>query len=119
MPIALESGKRWPVVLDSDKGMKPEPTFFVRALSMREQYEVADVIDSEKKGKTARQIFDEVLDCLKLHVIGWENMVDENTGEIIQFDLDQLNRLIDYVQARELLSKIMINGHVSHEEKKG
>ena len=86
MPIALEPGKRWPIVLDSDKGMNPEPTFYARALSMREQQRVADVIDGAKdKSKSNREVFNEHIECLKTVIIGWSNMLDANTGEMIQF----------------------------------
>jgi hypothetical protein len=120
MPIALEPGKRWPIVLESDKGMQPEPTFFARALSMREQQRVADVIDGAKeKSKSNREVFNEHIECLKTVIIGWSNMLDANTGEMIQFNLDRLDSIVDFHESRELLSKVLINGHVSTEEKKG
>lgn len=119
MPIALEPGKRWPIVLDSDKGMQPEPTFFARALSLREQQRVAEVIDGAKdKTKTSGQIFEEHLKILETVIIGWSHMRDANTGEMVQFNLDRLADIIDFHELRELLSKVLINGHVSHEEKK-
>ena len=120
MPIALEPGKRWPIVLESDKEMIPAPTFFARALSMREQQRVADVIDGAKeKSKSNREVFNEHIECLKTVIIGWSDMLDANTGEMIQFNLDRLDTLVDFHESRELLSKVLINGHVSTEEKKG
>ena len=120
MPIALEPGKRWPIVLESDKEMIPAPTFFARALSMREQQRVADVIDGAKeKSKSNREVFNEHIECLKTVIIGWSDMLDANTGEMMQFNLDRLDTIVDFHESRELLSKVLINGHVSTEEKKG
>lgn len=120
MPIALEPGKRWPIVLESDKGMSPEPTFYARALSMREQQRVAEVIDGAKdKSRSAQEVFAENLECLKNVIIGWSHMVDENNGEMIQFDSNRLCDVIDFHECRELLGQVLINGHVSHAEKKG
>lgn len=119
MPIALEPGKRWPIVLDSDKGMNPEPTFYARALSMRDQQRVAEVIDGAKdRSRKSADIFDEHLKCLETVIIGWSNMVDENSGEMVQFDMNRLPDLVDFHECREMLSKVIVNGHVSHEEKK-
>jgi hypothetical protein len=119
MPIALEPGKRWPIVLDSDKGMNPEPTFYARALSMREQQRVGEVIDAAKeKGRSTVDVFTEHLKTLETVIIGWAHMRDANSGEMVQFNLDRLPDIVDFHECRELLSKVIVNGHVSHEEKK-
>ena len=87
---------------------------------MREQQRVSDVIDGARdKSKTNREVFHEHIECLKTVIIGWSNMLDANSGEMLQFNLDRLEDIVDFHECRELLSKVLINGHVSAEEKKG
>lgn len=119
MPIALEPGKRWPIVLDSDKGMNPEPTFYARALSLREQSAVDDVLSGAKdKSRKVKDVFAEHFETLKKFLLGWDNMVDANTGKAVPYDVNELDNIIDFVQAREILTKMLVNEHVTLEEKK-
>lgn len=120
MPIALEPGRRFPVVLERDKSKSPTPTFFAKSLSMREQQQLADVIDGiEGQERTSRQLFKEHIEALQSVLVDWSHMLDEVTGEMIQFDVSRINGLLDLNEARQLLRKVLLNGHVSLEEKKG
>lgn len=116
MPISLEPGQKFPVVLDidADKPKDKQPTFWARSQSMRGQASVAEVLDelTPDTDKTAMQLFESI--CKKLAEVfcEWSNMGTEPISESALMDV------LNYSEARELLTKVMYNQHVTPEEKK-
>jgi len=125
MPKCLEPNQRFPIVLDSDQH-KPEesrPTFFVLALSMRDQIPLMETIQSwrERQDLTGQQMFKENIEQLKKVVVGWTNMVDERDPDNpveIEFAHENFELVLGFPEARELVEKCFANNHVSPEEKK-
>jgi hypothetical protein len=116
MPIALEPGQRFAIVLDSDadKPAETRPTFFAKSQSMRGQQRVGEVLDlwNDNKDLTLKQLFDATIEVLGSVLVDWQNM----NG--ITFSVDALPDVLTYSEARELLRKVMYNQHLTPEEKK-
>lgn len=114
MPLALEPGQRCAVVLDSDvsKPADSRPTFYVKALSMREQLRLSDEMDAALAHGKAEKIFDAACELLSKYLLGWSNMGS------FTFGTDDLRDLLAHHEARELLRKVLSNSHLQPEEKK-
>lgn len=116
MPISLEPGQKYPIVLDCDQD-KPEatrPTFYAKSQSMRGQQKVGQVLDlwAENEKLTLAELFDATVEVLGSVIIGWSNM-----GEI-EYSTEAFRDVLTFQEARELLRKVMYNQHVTPEEKK-
>jgi len=110
--LFLEPNQRFPIVLDCDKDKPAEsrPTFFCKSQSGRGMIRIAEFLDAERNGnlsETFQQFSEEILE----HCVGWENVPYE-------FNAESLIQVMNYFEMRELLRKIMLNQHVTPEEKK-
>jgi hypothetical protein len=116
MPIALEAGQQYPIVLDSDaaKSKETQPTFLAKSQPMRGQLKVGQVLDlyTDSPDITIEDLFAKTIDVLAEVLCGWKNM----NG--IAYSKESLSDVLSYVEARELLRKVMHNQYLSHEEKK-
>ena len=116
MPLFLEPGQKYPIVLDvdADKPKNVQPTFFAKSQAMRGQQKIGEVLDlwSDQPDIPIRELFDQTLDVLDGVVIGWKNMGD------IEFSKEGLRSVLNFNEARELLRKVMYNQHVTADEKK-
>jgi len=116
MPIALEPGQQFAIVLDSDaaKPKESQPTFFAKSQAMRGQLKVGQVLDlyTENPDITIDELFSKTIDALSDVLIGWKNM----SG--IEYSKESLADVLSYTEARELLRKVMHNQYLNHDEKK-
>jgi len=116
MPIALEPGQQFAIVLDSDaaKPKESQPTFFAKSQAMRGQLKVGQVLDlyTENPDITIDELFSKTIDALCDVLIGWKNM----SG--IEYSKESLADVLSYTEARELLRKVMHNQYLNHDEKK-
>jgi hypothetical protein len=116
MPLALEPGQQYPIVLDTDKDKPAEsrPTFFARSQSMRGQQSIGTVLELWTKDDdvSIADLFDETCKVLSTVVVGWKHM----NG--MEFTPDALRDVLTYSEARELLRKAMYNQHITQDEKK-
>lgn len=110
MPIFLEPNREFPVVLESDKDKTPKPTFYARALSMRMQQEVSDVLDKWLGDVNFDDLLSATVDVLLKVFTRIKNM----PGELSKEWLMQLS----YNEARELLRTVLLNNHLDHNAKK-
>ena len=117
MPLALEPGAEFPVVLDSDrdKSKEVQPTFWCRVQPMRGQQSVAKVVDlwTDTPDISADELFQKTIDELFRVTARWSNM-----GPYQLESADSFRDVLTYNEARELLFKVMYNQHITHEEKK-
>jgi len=77
MPISLEPGNRFPVVLDcdADKPAESRPTFYVLSQTMRGHQSILEAIDYRHKPEvTVEQVFNCACDKLNEVIVGWSNM---------------------------------------------
>ncbi len=116
MPLFLEPGQQYPIVLDCDanKPVETRPTFFAKSQSMRGQQKIGQVLDlwTDKPEITIQELFDQTIQVLDGVVVGWKNMGD------IAFSNDALRDVLAYSEAREILRKVMFNQHITADEKK-
>ncbi len=116
MPLALEPGQQYPIVLETDENKPAEsrPTFFAKSQSMRGQQAIGTVLDlwTTRDDVTIETLFDETCKVLAGVVIGWKHM----SG--IEFSPDAIRDVLTYSEARELLRKVMYNQHITQDEKK-
>lgn len=116
MPVFLEPGQKFPIVLESDESKPAEirPTFFAKSQSMRGQEQVLAVLDrlTGDDDVTPKQLFDDVCETLGKVLVGWSNM----SG--IEYTPEAIRDVLSYTEARELLRKVAYNSHVQPEEKK-
>jgi hypothetical protein len=112
MPLFLEPNQEFPVVLDCDKDKPADsrPTFLCKSQSGRGMIRIAEFLDAERTegiADTLGKFAEEILE----HCVGWKHIpYDFNAESIVQ--------VLSYFEMRELLRKIMLNQHVTPEEKK-
>ena len=107
MPKSLEPGVRMPVVLDSDQGKTPCPTFYAKSLSIRAFREIMDGLNAIKKSTSQTTQMMIALDHVCGAIVGWDNMIDPDTKQPIEFTSEALAETIDLLECIELLGKIM------------
>ena len=116
MPLFLEPGQKYPIVLDidADKPKATQPTFYARSQSMRGQQKIADVLDqcTDNPDISIKDLFSATVDVLTGVVISWSNMGGS------EFSAEALHDVLSYQEARELLRKVMYNQHITADEKK-
>lgn len=116
MPLFLEPGQKYPIVLDidTDKPKATQPTFYARSQSMRGQQKIADVLDqwTDNPDISIKDLFSATVDVLTGVVISWSNMGGS------EFSAEALHDVLSYQEARELLRKVMYNQHITADEKK-
>jgi hypothetical protein len=115
MPLFLEPGQKYPIVLDcdADKPAESRPTFYAKSQSMRGQQRVGEVLDmwTNNAELTVKELFDETVAVLGEVLVGWKHMDRE-------YSVDALRDVLMYQEARELLRKVMFNQHITADEKK-
>lgn len=115
MPLFLEPGQQYPIVLDidADKPKESRPTFYAKSQSMRGQQRIGEVLDmwGDNPDLTLCELFDATLAVLSGVVVGWTHMGRE-------FSIDAMKDVLNYSEARELLRKVMYNQHITPDEKK-
>lgn len=114
MPIALEPGQQFSIVLDCDSSKPKEiqPTFFCRSQSMRGQIRISKTLDLLKPEIETEDLFRKTVDAIGDCLIGWKNMGG------LEYSKEALFDVLSYSEARELLNKVMFNRHMDLDEKK-
>jgi len=115
MPLFLEPDQKYPIVLDSDadKPKESQPTFFAKSQAMRGQQRISEVLERfHEPDITIAELFESTIGVLDGVVVGWTNM----NG--IEFSSESLRDVLSYKEARELLTKVMYNQHITADEKK-
>ena len=119
MPLVLEPNRTFPVVLEIDENKPdPKPTFYFRYLNGREWREVAELSDRMFAATSGAEAIDKVYESLAKGLTGWENMVDPTTGELIPFDVKDLDRIVTLTEAHELMEKFRNQGIGADDKKK-
>ena len=118
MPLALEPGITFEVVLESDKKKPdPKPTFVFKYLSGREFRQVGKVQEKFQKAKETDAVVDALFEAVAVGLVDWFGMIEPGTGAEIPFKTDDLERILTIPEANELLEK-KISQLPSDEDKK-
>lgn len=105
MPVLCDPNRsRFAVVLEGDKGLEPEPRFWVRALSMAE-------FDAKRQALGEATDPKQIIELLQSLVVGWENIGQE-------FAVDRLPDILTRPEILELLSAIFAGNQLSETERK-
>jgi len=123
MPKALEPGIKFPMALksDRDKPVETRPVFWVRALAVREQEQLSELVDSwyaKADDFTTKQWYEKHITFLLEHVEDWDNINDPETGEPIKFDEAGIRDVLSYQETVELVRMFLQNSHLDDMEKK-
>jgi hypothetical protein len=113
MPIFLEPDQTFEVCLDADqsKPVESRPVFVCLSQSMRGQRSILQAVDLLDEKHSIDEIFDATISELKRVVVGWRNVERS-------FVVDDLDNLLTYREARELLIKVAYNQRMDTNEKK-
>jgi len=120
MPRALEPGVKRFVVLPYDRA-KPEaeqPRFFYAAQDLHKSTEIAVLLDETQKAKDGRTVHESVIRSLKEIIVGWENLIDPETGKLIPFSPDKIPFVLTMADANELIAEVFKSNVVEPEDKK-
>lgn len=104
MPRALDPQARFPIVLDSDKGKTPEPTFWFKYLTGREHMQVDETTRQIDGMATDVELYGPVYSALRIGLVGWDNLVGPDGP--IPYTPANLECILDYREACELVGKM-------------
>lgn len=121
MPITTDPEARIELVLDSDKDKQPQPAFIYRVLNGREWRKVAKVFDAlqsgEVEGMSAQ--LDAIYETVATGLMDWKNMNDPETGEPIPFNKEDIDLVLNPIEAStDLMGKILGAVMPTHDDKK-
>lgn len=112
MPIALSPSETMRVVLNSDVGKNPCPTFIYRYPTGAVQREMVRVEErvvalTARKEVKAEAVMDEIFKVATMGLVGWENMMDQSVGLEVPFGTTPLEALVSMQEAQELIVKVL------------
>lgn len=112
MPRSLSPESRIALQLDSDAGT--EQWFYFRSLTMNDERTIGNSYDEviENQDDLHRSLTQRLVPYL----INWT--LEDEDGNEVQFDPEQLTAIIDTNEATELAGKLLESGRLSKEEKK-
>jgi len=124
MPIALDPSQTFEIAVKSDEALPIDerPVFVYRFAAGRELRRMREIYEKVMKAGDDTEMpfatMDELFDRLRERLIGWRNMIDPATGEHIDFDPAELDRLITLPEAFELLARVCTQGPDREEKKR-
>ena len=112
MPITLEPGRTFRVVLESDKAKPADQQCFfeLRYLSGRDWKKVTRIADSIESSKDGAEAIDKIFEVLAVGLCGWGNLIDPESQKPIKYDPKELDRILTMTEANELLVKFRNQG---------
>lgn len=112
----VEPGEVYKIEFETRRGVVD---FYFRHLSMRYQKRAMLAYDAWLDGKKkTEECYAETIEFFRFALVKWENARDLVTGEPVRFNLDDIDLILDIVDARGLLLKTLRNGRPAAEEKK-
>lgn len=120
MPRALEPGVKRSVVLPYDQGkpVENQPRFFYASQSLTRGGKIGALMDKTKEATGAVEVHESVIATLKEVIIGWENMIDPETGKEIPFSVEAIGDVLTMADANELLTEVFKASVVDPDDQK-
>lgn len=108
MPRSLDPGSRVVFVLasDADKPKASQPRFIGRTLTVRQTRDLVAAMEELRSADDAVAQIDAATDAVETLIVGWENMVDPDTGEAIPFSSDALADILSLDEMIEIMSNM-------------
>jgi len=120
MPRSLDPSSRLTMVLacDVDKPKETQPRIFARTLTLNQQRKLMAAMDSMKRAEKADDKIGAALDAAEVSLIGWENMIDPQTGESIAFTRDNIGEVLSLDELIEVFGAVTSMTTPSADDKK-
>jgi len=121
MTAPIDPQGTFKVYLDAtaDAAQDQRPYFAFRRLNGREWRRLAEMSDSLGDSTKTMDAIDLVYESVRIGLVGWGNQIDPATGDVVPFKPEDLDLVLDPVDAQEVIGKKMAGGRVQVEEKKG
>lgn len=118
MPIVCDPTATFDLWCDSDaeKPAETRPIFTFRPPNGREQKELIAAAARTEAAEDAGAIFDQVFATLRAGIVGWRNLTGRQGNEIV-FDPAELDAVLDFAEAIELLTKLAGHGMGAEDRK--
>lgn len=94
------------------------PTFTYRRASADEWDKIADAVDAEIATVDAKTFSANVFAVAVIGLMGWDNQVNTETGDIIPYDATKLRSVVNTIEAMELCRLRVRGSMVTLDEKK-
>lgn len=118
MPRALEPGLIFPIVLESDRGKTPQPTFLAKSLSIRGQRRLLECVERIQQAAGKGEVIEAAVEAVASGLVGWKHMIDPGTGQDIPYSCDALSEVLAIDELMEIVGKLIGAGQLSEEERK-
>ena len=120
MPIICDPESEFEIVLETDKDKENPPTFIYRQLNTREFKRVGAVFDQMNHGQVSGIVeqIDIIMEAVTTGLLGWKNVFDRDGNEMAFQPMDLDLVLTPVEMSGDLMSKILISGQTTHEDKK-
>jgi hypothetical protein len=117
MPLAADPNATQRIVLAGDENKNPQPAFIYRVLTYRKWAKLQAMMDN-LKNESADAAIRSQFDALAEGLIGWEHIVDPETGQPAAFDAARMPDIVTMFEAQEILMKRLQLALPSVEDKK-
>jgi hypothetical protein len=118
MPRALEPGLIFPIVLESDKGRDPQPTFLAKSLSIRGLRMLSECVQKIQDAPGSVDTLEAAVNAAAYGLVGWRNMVDPQTQQEIKYSPAALADVMALDELMELVGKIASAGRLAEDDRK-
>lgn len=118
MPRALEPGLIFPIVLESDKGRDPQPTFLAKSLSIRGQRRLLECVQQIQDAAGKGEVIEAAVNAVAAGLVGWRNMVDPETQQPIEYSPAVLADVLAIDELMEIIGKMVGAGRLAEDDRK-
>lgn len=105
MPIAMDPQQTIKLVLERHFEKLAPPTFLYKPLTARQWRTVAGLNDRIGELDNPNAMIDGMVECVRLGLVGWENMVEMDTGDPVAFAPDRLEDIVTMPDLQELIAQ--------------
>ena len=110
MPMALEPGRRYTIVLTTDKHKDTPPGFWYPYLTGRQQQQLMDSYEGIGGAASQADNMRLAFEAAEKYLLGWENMG-------IEYAPGTLRDVCSVMEAMELVNRLMLQGPDAAEKK--
>lgn len=121
MPIALDPQATFKVVLDVDKDKTPTPAFLYRYLSAARVRRNEEELEHIRSAGTAKDVWNKIQEIVLTGLVGWENLIDPETGKSIPFDSNRPEAIFDVctsAEIGEIMARVSSGRTISKDDRK-
>jgi len=119
LPIDPQGTYRVYLKADADVTEAQRPYFVFRRMNGREWRRVAELSEGYTEKSGIAESLDRVYEAVKIGMVAWHHKTDPATGAEVAYNPDDLDLVLDPIDAQEVIGAKMASGRVSIPEKKG